>query len=199
MGETQDTGQRAVAELVAHYQGKARGVARAGIAVGAVVGALVGTVPLSPLRFVWPIPPTFGFATVLVGLGVGLLFGYVIGDNRARMYYRMAEQARLQLQLEQRLAQNDARIAKLVSALAARVSPAPAPAAPAPVAPAAPVAAAPPPVLTRVPEPAAQSAPGRAAEPPLLPPAAPAQPHPQPAVASGGGGMLPPLSPPTSG
>jgi hypothetical protein len=112
--------QRAIEELAEHYSAKGRAVGRAGIAVGAVLGVLVGAVPLSPLAFAWPIPSSFGLATVLVGLGAGLLIGFVVGDSRGRMYYRMAEQARAQLVLAERIAQSDARVEQLVAALTAR-------------------------------------------------------------------------------
>ena len=51
-----DQAQRAVEELVAHYQAKARAVSRASVAIGAGAGVLVGAIPLSPLRAAWPIP-----------------------------------------------------------------------------------------------------------------------------------------------
>jgi hypothetical protein len=155
--------QRAIAELAEHYNAKGRAVGRASVAVGAVVGVLIGAVPLSPLRFAWPIPSSFGLATVLVGLGCGLLIGFVVGDSRGRMYHRMAQQARAQLVLEERISQSDARIEQLVAALTARaraVTPPPA-AAPAPAVSLAPT----PPTLLRppTPEPAASA-------PPLSPP-----------------------------
>ena len=135
-----DDSHRAVEELVAHYQAKARAVSRAGVAVGAFAGVLVGSIPLSPLRAAWPIPSSYGFATVLGGLVVGVLIGYVIGDPRAKLYQRMAEQARLQLQLEQRITQNDARMAQLLTALTARAAAAAQrPAPPQPVPPVTPV------------------------------------------------------------
>ena len=114
--------QRAVGELVAHYQAKARAVGRLGVAIGAIAGAAVGSVPLSPLRAAWPIPSNFGFATILGGLFVGVMIGYVIGDGRAQLYHRMAEQARLQLQLEERVSENDERMAQLLTALTARAA-----------------------------------------------------------------------------
>ena len=153
--------QRAIAELVEYYSAKGRAVGRASVAVGAVVGVLVGAVPLSPLSFAWPIPSTFGLATVLVGLGCGLLIGFVVGDSRARMYYRMAEQARAQLVLEERIAQSDARVEQLVAALTARARAA-----------APPVAAPAQPTLLRPPAPTALAvAPTAAASTlPVLPP-----------------------------
>ncbi len=154
--------QRAIAELAEHYGAKGRAVGRASVAVGAVVGVLVGTVPLSPLSFVWPIPSSFGLATVLVGLGCGLLIGFVVGDSRARMYHRMAEQARAQLVLEERISRSDARVEQLVAALTARArAVAPPTAAPAP-----PVTQAPtPPTLLRPPTPQTVTS-----APPLSPP-----------------------------
>ena len=113
---------KAVEELVAHYQAKARAVSRTGVAIGAFAGVLVGSIPLSPLRAAWPIPSSYGFATLLGGLVVGVLIGYVIGDPRGKLYQRMAEQARLQLQLEQRISQNDARMGQLLTALTARAT-----------------------------------------------------------------------------
>jgi len=111
-----------VGELVAHYQAKARAVGRLGVAIGAMSGAAVGAVPLSPLRAAWPIPSNFGFATILGGLFIGVMIGYVIGDGRAQLYQRMAEQARLQLQLEERVSENDERMGQLLTALTARAA-----------------------------------------------------------------------------
>jgi hypothetical protein len=107
---------------VAHYEAKARAVGRLGVAIGAITGAAVGSVPLSPLRAAWPIPSNFGFATILGGLFVGVMIGYVIGDGRAQLYHRMAEQARLQLLLEERVSDNDERMAQLLTALTARAA-----------------------------------------------------------------------------
>jgi hypothetical protein len=117
---------------VAHYQAKARAVGRLGVAIGAIAGAAVGSVPVSPLRAAWPIPTNFGFATMLGGLLVGVMIGYVIGDGRAQLYHRMAEQARLQLQLEERVSENDARMGQLLTALTARAAAAQAQPAPPP-------------------------------------------------------------------
>ena len=122
VGAEKEGTQKAVEELVALYGAKARAVGRAGVAIGAFVGVGVGAIPLSPLRAAWPIPASYGFATLLGGLFVGVLIGYVIGDPRAKLYGRMADQARLQLQLEQRLSQNDARMTQLLTALTARAA-----------------------------------------------------------------------------
>lgn len=160
-------------ELSAHYQAKARAVGRLGVAIGATIGVAVGSVPLSPLRAAWPIPSSFGFATILGGLIVGVMIGYVIGDGRAQLYHRMAEQARLQLQLEERVSENDARMSQLLTALTARAAAAV----------------------------QAQAAPPR--QPPVVQPQpqpVAAAPYPQlRTVAATGTPAAPPLSPPVSG
>jgi hypothetical protein len=182
VAQEKDAAQQAVEELVAHYEKRARAVGRAGVAVGAFIGVAVGSIPLGPFRAAWPIPPTYGFATLLGGLVVGVLIGYVIGDPRAKLYQRMADQARLQLQLEQRISQNDMRMGQLLTALTARAAatvqrpaePAPAPAPPQP----APVASPAPPPVAVVPQPAPEPAhapappPRLRTVPPLSPPSA---------------------------
>ena len=172
-----EAAQQAVEELVAHYEAKARSVNRAGVAIGAFAGVLVGSIPLSPLRAAWPIPSSYGFATLLGGLVVGVLIGYVVADPRGKLYQRMADQARLQLRLEQRISQNDARMGQLLTALTARAAaavqrPAPQPLAEAP--PPAPVAApqifpAPAPLPTLDPPPRLRTV-STPAAPPLSPP-----------------------------
>jgi hypothetical protein len=171
-----DAAQRAVEELIAHYEARARAVSRTAVAVGAFVGTAVGAIPLSPLRAAWPIPSGYGFATLLGGLVVGVLVGYVIGDPRGKLYQRMADQARLQLQLDRRISQNDARMAQLLTALTARAAAAAQatpPPQPAPVA--APHDLSPPPRLRTVPPPVSADppAPAAATAPPLSPPLTP--------------------------
>jgi hypothetical protein len=160
-----------VGELVAHYQAKARAVGRLGVAIGAVSGAAIGSVPLSPLRAAWPIPANFGFATILGGILVGVMIGYVIGDGRAQLYQRMAEQARLQLQLEERVSENDTRMGQLLTALTARAAAA---------------------VQAQ-----AQPAPPPQAQPQVVQPRPVAAPHPY--LRTVAVTAAPPLSPPTSG
>jgi hypothetical protein len=166
MNRERGQGQEAVGKLIAHYRSKARAVSRAAVAIGAAIGAGVGSVPLSPLRAAWPIPSSFGFATILGGLVVGVLIGYVIGDGRAQLYRHMAEQARLQLELDERVSETDARIAQLLAALTARAAATARAQAPQPVA-SPPTSAAPPlsyPQLRTV------DAGGALAAPPLSPP-----------------------------
>ena len=181
MEAEKEAAQKAVEELAAHYQAKALAVSRAGVAFGAFAGVVVGSIPLSPLRAAWPIPSSYGFATLLGGLIVGVLIGYVIGDPRGKLYQRMADQARLQLQLEQRISQNDARMAQLLTALTARAAaaaqrpaplveaPAPRPAPPveAPAPRPAPVAA---PPAVDAPPPRLRTVVAGESPPPLLPP-----------------------------
>jgi hypothetical protein len=195
VGAENEATQKAVEELVAHYQAKARAVSRGGVAIGAFAGVLVGSIPLSPLRAAWPIPSSYGFATLLGGLVVGVLIGYVIGDPRGKLYQRMAEQARLQLQLEQRISKNDARMGQLLTALTARATAA------AQQRPAAPPVLIQSPPLTQAPPPAPVAAPqAHAAPQPLEAPVFEVPPlrlrtvpaaEPAPAA--------PPLSPPHSG
>ena len=64
------------------------------IVVGASLGAAFGAVPLTPLGSAWPIPSTFGPATMLIGALCGAAIGYVIGDNRA-FRHRLQAQAML--------------------------------------------------------------------------------------------------------
>jgi len=55
------------------------------VAGGVVVGALFGATPLTPIGAHWPIPQTFGFATMLLGAFLGGIVGYVVGDTRSAL------------------------------------------------------------------------------------------------------------------
>ncbi len=55
------------------------------VAGGVVLGAIFGATPLTPLGAHWPIPPAFGFATMLLGAVVGGIIGYVVGDTRSAL------------------------------------------------------------------------------------------------------------------
>lgn len=55
------------------------------VAGGVVLGAIFGATPLTPLGAHWPIPPAFGFATMLLGAIVGGVVGYVVGDTRSAL------------------------------------------------------------------------------------------------------------------
>ena len=64
---------------------KANAIFAGCVAAGVVLGAAFGATPLTPLGAGWPIPPAFGFATMLVGAFVGGVVGYVVGDTRSAL------------------------------------------------------------------------------------------------------------------
>jgi hypothetical protein len=55
------------------------------VTAGVTLGAAFGATPLTPLGAGWPIPPAFGFATMLLGALVGAIIGYVVGDTRSAL------------------------------------------------------------------------------------------------------------------
>ena len=144
----------------------------ASIVTGASLGAAFGAVPLTPLGDAWPIPSTFGPATMLVGALCGAAIGYVIGDNRAFRHRLQAQAMLTDLQRELNTAATVEALREIVAQLAEqsernrdlREAQQDAPA-PAPVPVAAPVPA-PAPVQAPV-----QAAPAPAPEPPAVPPA----------------------------
>ena len=64
---------------------KANAIFTGCVAGGVVLGAVFGATPLTPLGASWPIPPAFGFATMLLGAFLGGVIGYVVGDTRAAL------------------------------------------------------------------------------------------------------------------
>jgi hypothetical protein len=77
---------------------------RVGCAVtGGIFGVFVGAVPLTPLKSVWGVPPSFGVATIIVGALLGILIGYVVGEGRAFRYRVQAQSAIFQLESERRV------------------------------------------------------------------------------------------------
>jgi hypothetical protein len=72
--------------------------------IGAVIGGFFGAVPLTSLGDAWPIPSQFGFGTLLLGVLLGALTGYVIGDARGFDYRLQAQSSLCQLQLERNTA-----------------------------------------------------------------------------------------------
>jgi hypothetical protein len=72
--------------------------------IGAVIGGFFGAVPLTSLGDSWPIPSQFGFGTLLAGVLIGALTGYVIGDARAFGYRLQAQSSLCQLNLERNTA-----------------------------------------------------------------------------------------------
>ena len=84
----------------ARLYSKADAVVMGSIATGIVVGAAFGAIPLTSLGASWPIPSTFGFATLILGAILGAVIGYTIGDARAFGYRLQAQGALCQLQIE---------------------------------------------------------------------------------------------------
>src|SRR3981189_377133 len=72
--------------------------------IRAVTGALFASLPLPSLGDSWPIPHQFGFGTLLAGILVGALAGYVIGDARSFGYRLQAQSSLCQLHLERNTA-----------------------------------------------------------------------------------------------
>lgn len=104
------------------------------VVAGAALGTAFGAVPLTSLGEDWPIPSTFGFATMLIGAIAGAVIGYRVGDVRSFSYKLQAQAALCQLQIER----NTAAAAGLVVSESAPVP------ARAPEAPSVPVPVAPP-------------------------------------------------------
>jgi hypothetical protein len=68
------------------------------VAAGVVIGAIFGATPLTPLGSGWPIPPGFGFATMLGGALIGGVVGYVVGDTRSALCRLQGQTALAQLE-----------------------------------------------------------------------------------------------------
>ena len=75
-----------IERFAARLERRAVAVRRGMTVTGAAFGAVVGSVPLTPLHVAWPVPHLFGFATLMGGLAVGALIGYVVGDGRAEIH-----------------------------------------------------------------------------------------------------------------
>jgi len=130
------------------------------IVAGASLGAAFGAVPLTPLGEAWPIPSTFGPATMLLGALAGAAVGYVIGDNRAFRHRLQAQAMLMDLQRELNTAATVQALREIVAQLAEQFERSPAREvaqiptyvpAPAPVLPQPEPAQAPPAVLLTVP------------------------------------------------
>jgi hypothetical protein len=130
---------------------KAAAFVAGSIVTGAALGAAFGAVPLTSLGSSWPIPSSFGFATMLVGAVSGAVLGYRVADARSFSYKLQAQSALCQLQIER----NTAAAAERVAVHHPVPVPAPAHQAPAPQ-PTAPHAPAPVPVAPAQPEPDAK-------------------------------------------
>jgi hypothetical protein len=86
-----------IERFAAQLDARARALVRGATLAGAAVGALVGAVPLSPLGAVWPIPGIFGIATLLAGMLVGAMIGFVVGSGRAELHRLHAQTVLCQL------------------------------------------------------------------------------------------------------
>jgi hypothetical protein len=105
------------------------------VVAGAALGVAFGAVPLTSLGESWPIPSSFGFATMLVGAVAGAILGYRIGDARSFAYMLQAQTALCQLQIERNTAAAFAGVAGQPEVAPVHVPQAPLPVAAAPVAP----------------------------------------------------------------
>lgn len=83
---------------------KASAFVAGSVVIGCALGAGFGAVPLTSLGDAWPIPSTFGVATLLLGAICGGVVGYVIGDTRSFGYRLQAQAALCQLQIERNTA-----------------------------------------------------------------------------------------------
>lgn len=83
---------------------KAKAFVVGSVIAGAALGAAFGAVPLTSLGETWPIPSSFGIATMLVGAVAGAILGYRIGDARSFSYMLQAQSALCQLQIERNTA-----------------------------------------------------------------------------------------------
>lgn len=165
---------RVIERFAENLYRKASAFVAGSVVVGAALGSAFGAVPLTSLAAGWPIPQSFGFATLLLGGLLGAVIGYVIGDARSFGYRLQAQSALCQVQLERNTAEAARTLTSLLAGVPSR-QPTAAAAAPQPA-----VAAQP-----RV-EPAPDSPQPPAASPPRF--------APEPV----GTGVAPPLTPPVS-
>jgi len=175
---------RVIEQFAENLYRKASAFVVGSVAIGASLGAAFGAVPLTSLGASWPVPSSFGFATMLVGGIFGCAIGYVIGDTRSFGYRLQAQTALCQLQAER----NTALLAKAIRVQARR----PAPQQPV-QRPVAPPPAQPQPQPQQPVPPPQQAAP----TPPPAPPVQPQQPAP-PGPPDVEAPAAPPVSPPVS-
>jgi hypothetical protein len=87
----------------AYLYRRARAFTRGMVGLGALVGGALGAYPLTRYSH-WPIPHSYGLATLLFGALAGGLIGYVVGDSRANSLRVQAQLVLHQLQLERNTA-----------------------------------------------------------------------------------------------
>jgi hypothetical protein len=79
---------------------KAMSAQKGSVVFGAFLGSVFGSVPLTSFGEAWPIPHTFGFATLIAGAIVGGIIGFVIGDARSFGYKLQAQAALCQVEIQ---------------------------------------------------------------------------------------------------
>lgn len=112
-----------IEEAAQRLYGKATSALVGSVAFGACLGLAFGAVPLTSLGSAWPIPSSFGFATLLAGGIVGAAIGYVIGDARAFGYKLQAQATLSQLHLERNTAATAEALALLTRVRPSRMQP----------------------------------------------------------------------------
>jgi hypothetical protein len=100
MRQKVDYDPHVIEQFAASLYRKAGSAQKGSVACGAVLGGCFGGVPLTSLGDAWPIPHSFGFATLLLGMIVGGIIGYVIGDARAFGYKLQAQAALCQVEIQ---------------------------------------------------------------------------------------------------
>jgi predicted lipid-binding transport protein (Tim44 family) len=95
-----DYDPQVIEKFAASLYGKAVSAQKGSVAVGALLGAIFGGIPLTSLGSAWPIPHTFGFATLLAGAIIGGIIGFVIGDARSFGYKLQAQAALCQVEIQ---------------------------------------------------------------------------------------------------
>jgi hypothetical protein len=95
-----DYDPQVIEKFAASLYGKAMSAQKGSVAVGVLLGAVFGGIPLTSLGASWPIPHSFGFATLLAGAIVGGVIGFVIGDARSFGYKLQAQAALCQVEIQ---------------------------------------------------------------------------------------------------
>src|SRR5438045_2284458 len=95
-----DYDPQVIEKFAASLYRKAVSAQRGSVVVGVVLGAVFGGIPLTSLGDAWPIPSSFGFATLIVGAIAGGIIGFVIGDARSFGYKLQAQAALCQVEIQ---------------------------------------------------------------------------------------------------